>query len=137
LREVVEKHSNWEICGEASDGLEAVSQAGQLNPDILIIDLTMPNLNGFEAGNAIHSAAPKLPMLLFTQHGVGPQLEQEARNAGFKGVVNKGSFDSLLAGIESLLRGGTFFTSNLPSGLDMGCAGRQTDNAQPTEREER
>jgi DNA-binding NarL/FixJ family response regulator len=136
LRHEFEKHSNWELCGEATNGLEAVSQAGELNPDIVILDLTMPNLNGFQAGNAIHSAAPKLPLLLFTQHEVGPQLEQEARNAGFRGVVNKSSFDLLIAGIESLLRGETFFTSDPPSKPDIARAARQTDVAESTKKED-
>jgi two-component system, NarL family, response regulator NreC len=136
LRQALEKHSDWEVCGEASNGLEAVSQAGELNPDVVILDLTMPNLNGFQAGSTIHSAAPKLPLLLFTQHEVGPQLKQEARNSGFKGVVNKGSFDLLIAGIESLLRGETFFTSDPSSRPDFNGAGRQTGTAERTKRED-
>ena len=116
LREELDKHSGWKVCGEASNGLEAVSQTTELNPDIVILDLTMPELNGFQAGRIIHTAVPKLPLLLFTQHEFGPQIEQEARNSGFRGGVNKGSFDLLIAGIESLLRGETFFTSaHLPS----------------------
>jgi DNA-binding NarL/FixJ family response regulator len=96
----------------------------------------MPNLNGFQAGSAIHSAAPKLPLLLFTQHEVGPQLEQEARHAGFQGIVNKGSFDLLIAGIESLLRGETFFTSDPSSRPDFDRAVRQTGTAEPTKRQD-
>ena len=114
LREALEGHSGWKVCGEAANGLEAVSQTTELNPDIVILDLTMPELNGFQAARIIHTAVPKLPLLLFTQHEFGPQIEQEARDSGFHGGVNKGSFDLLIAGIESLLRGETFFTSAPP-----------------------
>lgn len=109
MRETLGKHVNWDVCGEASNGLEAVSRTAELNPDIVILDLTMPNLNGFQAGAAIHRAAPTLPLLLFTQHEFRPQMKKEACNSGFRGIVNKGSFDLPIAGIEALLRGETFF----------------------------
>jgi len=136
LREALEKHPGWEICGEASNGLEAVSQTGELNPDVVVLDLTMPNLNGFQAGHAIHVATPTLPLLLFTQHEFGPQIEQEARNSGFSGGVNKGSYDLLIAGIESLLRGETFFTSGPSSRLDISSTGQPTDVAGSAKRED-
>ena len=59
---------------EASNGLEAVSQRTELNPDLKVSDVTMPDLDGFQAGKAIHMAAATSPMLLFTQHEFGPQL---------------------------------------------------------------
>ncbi len=136
LREALEKHSGWKVCGEASNGLEAVSQTSELNPDIVILDLTMPKLNGFQAGRVIHTAVPKLPLLLFTQHEFGPQIEQDARNSGFHGGVNKGSFDLLIAGIESLLRGETFFTSASSSKPHISSAGQPTDVAKPTTRDD-
>lgn len=131
MREALEKHANWDVCGEASTGREAVSQTAELNPDIVILDLTMPNLNGFQAGSAIHTAAPTLALLLFTQHECGPQLEQEARSSGFRGVVNKGSFDLLIAGIEALLRGETFFPSTPVSMLQTSNGAKPTDVAEP------
>jgi len=109
LRKALEEHSEWEVCGEASNGIEAVAQSAALNPDVVVLDLTMPKMNGFEAASTIHSVAPKLPLLLFTQHTFGTHLEHEARNSGFSGRVTKGSYDSLIAGVESLLRGETFF----------------------------
>jgi len=119
LRTILQEHPGWEICGEASDGLEAVSQTAELDPDLVILDLTMPNLDGFQAARAIHIAAPNLPLLLFTQHDIDAQMEREARDSGFGGAVNKGSSDLLIAGIESLLRGEPFFTSTPTSGLEI------------------
>jgi two-component system nitrate/nitrite response regulator NarL len=115
IRKVIEEHPAWKVCGEASDGLEAVSQTAELTPDLVVLDLTMPNLNGFQAARAIHVAAPKLPLLMYTQHLFDTHLEQEARDAGFSGAVTKGSNDSLTAAIESLLRGETFFPNAVPT----------------------
>jgi DNA-binding NarL/FixJ family response regulator len=115
IRKVIEERADWKICGEASDGLEAVSRAAELAPDLVVLDLTMPNLNGFQAARAIRTAAPKIPLLLYTQHLFDTHLEREAREAGFSGAVTKGSSDSLTAAIESLLRGETYFTNGVPS----------------------
>jgi two-component system nitrate/nitrite response regulator NarL len=118
IRKVIEVHPEWKVCGEASDGLEAVSQTAELTPDLVVLDLTMPKLNGFQAARTIHVAAPKLPLLLYTQHLFDTHLGQEARDSGFSGVVTKGSSDSLTAAIASLLQGGTFFP-NAASALDI------------------
>jgi len=122
LRQTLGENPDWSVCGEASDGLEAVSKAAELLPDIVILDLTMPKLNGLQAGSAIHVAAPKIPLLLFTQHSVNAALENEARKSGFSGGVSKGSLISLIVGIEALLRGETCFPSKLPLAPETGTA---------------
>jgi two-component system, NarL family, response regulator NreC len=111
IKKVIEEHPDWKVCGEAADGLEAVSKAAELTPDLIVLDLTMPNLNGFQAARAIHIAAPNIPILLYTQHLFDAHLEKEARNAGFSGAVTKGSGDALTAAIESLLRGEQHFSN--------------------------
>ena len=136
LREALDKHSGWKVCGEASNGLEAVSQTSALNPDIVILDLTMPGIKRIPSWSyCIHAAVPKLtatPDAL--QHEFASQIEQEARNSGFRGGVNKGSLELLIAGIESLLRGETFFTSATPSKPYISSAGQPMDVAEPTTR---
>ena len=119
LRKALEDHPGWEVCGEASDGLEAVTKTAKLNPDVVILNLSMPKLNGLQAGRTIHAAVPKLPLLLFTQHNFETQIEREARDSVFRGGVTKGSHEVLIAGIESLLRGEIFFTSNPTSALEV------------------
>ena len=91
LRDSLDRHPGWKVCGQASNGLEAVSLAAELNPDLVILDLTMPKLNGFQAARTIQTAAPSLPLLLFTPHLSEPLVEDEARNSGFRACVPKDS----------------------------------------------
>lgn len=83
LRKLLEGHG-CEVCGAAGDGLSAVEKSGTLKPDLVILDLQMPNLNGLEAGRAIHSANPGIPLLLFTLEHIEPALLNLAREAGFR-----------------------------------------------------
>jgi DNA-binding NarL/FixJ family response regulator len=65
LRNLLEGN-DWEVCGEAEDGLAAVEKAAILKPDLVILDFSMPKLNGLQAGHTIHTADPHVPLLLFT-----------------------------------------------------------------------
>jgi DNA-binding NarL/FixJ family response regulator len=109
LRNLIEGNG-WEVCGEAEDGLAAVEQTAILKPDLVILDFRMPNLNGLQAAQMIHTADPRIPLLLFTLEGIAPPLEELARRAGFRGALAKseGIF-ALSQAIEELLQGKTFF----------------------------
>ena len=101
LRNLIEGNG-WEVCGEAEDGLAAVEKTAILKPDLVILDFSMPKLNGLQSGHMIHAADPRIPLLLFTLDGIAPPLEELARRAGFRGALAKGA-------IEELLHGKTFF----------------------------
>ena len=109
LRNLIEGNG-WEVCGEAEDGLAAVEKTAILKPDLVILDFRMPNLNGLQAGQTIHTTDPRIPLLLFTLDGIAPPLEELARRAGFRGALTKseGIF-ALSQAIEELLQGKTFF----------------------------
>ena len=125
LRKLLESHG-CDVCGEAEDGLSVVEKSAILKPDLVILDLTMPNLNGLEAGHAIHAANPGIPLLLFTLEHIGPPLLELARQAGFRGALAKGEgIFALSEAIEVLLRGETFFLSASESSLP---AAAQTDS---------
>jgi two-component system chemotaxis response regulator CheY len=109
LRNLIEGNG-WEVCGEAEDGLAAVERTAVLKPDLVILDFTMPNLNGLQAGQMIHTANPGIPLLLFTLDGIDGPLEGLARGAGFRGALAKGEgIFALSQAIEELLQGKTFF----------------------------
>lgn len=88
LRTCIEKDAEWKVCGDAENGKEAVSKVEKLQPDVVILDLQMPVMNGLEAARQIHAMSPQTAMLMFTIHNT-PQLLQEARAAGIRDVISK------------------------------------------------
>jgi DNA-binding NarL/FixJ family response regulator len=134
LRNLIEGNG-WEVCGEAEDGLAAAQRTAVLKPDLVILDFRMPNLNGLQAGQMIHTANPRIPLLLFTLDGIGRPLEQLAREAGFRGALAKveGIF-ALSQAIEELLQGKTFF---LRASATVSPAHSQNDSKSATEKAEK
>lgn len=112
LRSLLEMNPDWEVCGEAVDGREAVEKVRQLQPDLVILDFSMPVMNGLQAAKEISQQFPQLPLLLFSMF-LSRQLVEEARKLGFRGAVAKSDVSrDLLNGVESLLQDQEFFPSN-------------------------
>ena len=103
LRTCIEENSDWEVCGEAGNGQVAVEKVKQLRPDVVILDLQMPVMNGLEAARRISHVAPETAMMMFTAHESQP-LSEDAHDAGIKGVFSKSErgADHLLASLEDL-----------------------------------
>ena len=101
LRSCLEQNPDWRVCGEAEDGQQAVEKVKELHPDIVIMDLQMPLMDGLAAARQITVAAPKTAMVMFTLHSDG-HLLKAAQAAGIKDVVSKseGSPDHLLAALK-------------------------------------
>jgi DNA-binding NarL/FixJ family response regulator len=79
-----------EVAGEAEGGVEATRQAVESDADLVLMDLSMPDLNGIEAMRRIHESKPELPVVIFTAHA-DPGVEKEAREAGASGFLAKGA----------------------------------------------
>jgi DNA-binding NarL/FixJ family response regulator len=109
LRRLIEEHSNWEVCGEAVNGADAVEKTEALAPDLVVLDLAMPQMNGLQAAREISKADPGLPMLLLTVQQVSSELVLEAQKAGFQGAVSKSTGSEVVLGVETLLQQGSFF----------------------------
>ncbi len=112
LKTLLEGRSGWEVIGEASDGAEAVEKAKDLNPDVMVLDVTMPKMNGLEACRVLRRQAPQLEILFVTQHD-SPQMMREALEAGARGyVVKSNAARDLLAAVEAVSQHRVFTALN-------------------------
>ena len=103
LRSSIEGTTDWTICAEAENGAIAVDRVKALNPDVVILDLSMPVMNGLRAAKCIASIAPRALMIMFTMHTAEP-LVREAKKAGIRQVVSKSDGAAfLLASLSELL----------------------------------
>ena len=102
-----------EMCDEASNGEEAVEKAQQSNPDLIILDITMPVMNGLEAARKIRKFLPNTPIMILTMHK-SKQLMEEAQKIGVRGYVVKAEAgQSLVAAVKALLQSKTFFPAEI------------------------
>jgi CheY-like chemotaxis protein len=103
LRSILTQQGGWTVCGEAVNGLDAVRLASELKPDLIVLDFSMPILDGVQAAREILKYTPAVPIVLFTLH-YSPQLEVEAARAGVRKVIPKGNGASaLIAALEESL----------------------------------
>jgi DNA-binding NarL/FixJ family response regulator len=117
---LLQAHEGWEICGEASDGREAVEKAKQLKPDVVILDVGMPNLNGLAATRQLSRQDPHCKIIVLTITDTD-QIVQEALDAGARGFVLKSdAARDLVSAVEALQRNRMFLT---PRVNDMVLAG--------------
>jgi DNA-binding NarL/FixJ family response regulator len=111
VRLLLESQEEWKVCGEASDGREAIDKANELHPDIVVMDLSMPNMNGFEATREIHVANPHTQILILTLYQF-PELARTAQHAGAQGCVLKSDSNRyLIPAVESLSNFQPFFSA--------------------------
>ena len=113
LRHLLESEKGWEVCGEARDGREAVALAEQLQPDIAVLDITMPGLSGLEATRKIRAASPETEVLVFTMHE-SEELMREVFVAGARGyLIKSDAARYIVAAVEALTRHQPFFSSQV------------------------
>jgi len=104
IRSYFDCETEFEVCGEAVDGLDAVEKFPLLNPDLIILDASMPRMNGLQAARILRSMGGELPIILFTMHAESIS-DSDASAAGITSVVSKmASISELLHCVEGLLR---------------------------------
>ena len=109
LRQFLEEQPGWKVVGEAVTGRQAVELAKQLTPDVAILDLQLPELNGLEATRQLRSAVPSTEVLIFTMHD-SEQLIREVLTAGARGYLLKSDASSYIASaVEALAQHRPFF----------------------------
>jgi DNA-binding NarL/FixJ family response regulator len=120
LAALLQSHEGWEICGDAKDGREAVEKAKLLKPDVVILDVGMPNLNGLAATRQLLQQNPQQKVIVLTITD-SDQVIREALDAGARGFVLKSdAARDLVSAVEALQRNRMFFT---PRVNDMVLAG--------------
>src|ERR1700726_3393875 len=130
VRTLLESHPGWEVCGEAKTGREAVQMAEELRPDIIILDISMPDLNGVEAAKRIRKASSAVEILILSMH-YSEQLIREIVDAGVRGYIVKSDSDrDLVMAVETLAKHKPFFTPHATEvilGKFNGVGGSKTD----------
>ena len=110
LREVLEQHEGWQVCGEAVTGRQAVELAQKLSPNVVVLDLTMPELNGLEVTRQIRKALPSTEVLIFTMHET-EELMRDVLSAGARGYLLKAdAARHIVAAVEALAEHKPYFT---------------------------
>jgi DNA-binding NarL/FixJ family response regulator len=144
LKGLLQEHHGWEICGEALSGREAVDLARQLQPDIAIVDLMMPELNGLETTRQIRKASERTQVLIFTMHH-NESLIHDVLDAGARGYLLKTDAERhIVTAVETLLGRQPYFSAQvsetvlegfLRSGRQGGADGAAVPRLTPRERE--
>ena len=97
LTEIFKREADFEVCGEAADGHEAVSAAQSLSPDLVVLDLAMPIMNGLDAARRLRRLMPSVPLIMYC--GVGDKfVEQQARFIGIAALISKADGPGTLVG---------------------------------------
>lgn len=113
LKDLLEQHVGWQVCAEASNGREAVELALQHRPQVAVIDLSMPELNGLEATRRIRQALPDTEVLIFTMHE-SEELIREVLGAGARGYLLKSdAVRQLSPAVESLSQKNPYFAGRV------------------------
>src|SRR5579863_1758404 len=113
IRALLESHPDWEVCAEAKDGREAIELANRMKPDLILLDVGMPNLNGLEAARQILATNPSAAILILTMHDTD-DVVREVLRAGARGFLLKSDAGrDLVAAVDALQDQRTFFTTRV------------------------
>jgi two-component system, NarL family, nitrate/nitrite response regulator NarL len=108
---MLESRSDLQLCGEAVKGEEAFLKSLEMCPDLIILDVIMPVLDGFKAAKKIREKLPEVPILMLSMHD-GPEMIRMSQSVGARGFINKDQISAVfLKAIDVLLAGGNFFAN--------------------------
>ena len=112
---ILSTYPEWDLCGEADNGQDAIRLAGELRPEVVIMDVSMPGMNGFEATRIIHSVLPEVKVLLLTLHS-STEFVRSAFHSGARGYVLKSDAESeLVRALDVVVGEGTYVSPAIDS----------------------
>lgn len=113
VRALLEAEAGWKVVGEASDGRELIKKVSETKPDIVVIDIGMPHLNGLEAARRLRDSFPEIKILILSMHN-SERIARDVLEAGARGYVTKtDAARDLVLAVEALRRNKTFFTTQV------------------------
>jgi len=134
LRALLESKTGWQVCAEASNGREAVQKAGELQPDVAVLDIGMPLLNGVEATRQIRKVSPGTEILILTMHDSEHMIEG-VLEAGARGYILKDDADrNLLAAVEALRRHKPYLSSRVSAAVSKAVPLTGAESERPSRR---
>jgi two-component system NarL family response regulator len=104
----LDRHDDWRVCDQVCNGREAVERFQQVQPDVIVLDFQMPEMDGLEAARRIVRLSPKTPILMVTTY-LSKQLSEEAKKVGIRGACAKTDINSIVDAVGALLRKETYF----------------------------
>jgi DNA-binding NarL/FixJ family response regulator len=111
IQSILKSSPGWESCGEAGNGIAAIRLASELNPDVIVMDVSMPGLNGLEATRVIHEAQPNIKIVLVTLHD-SVEILRSAFDAGAQGFLLKSEAEhEILRALASVVNGNNIYVS--------------------------
>ena len=135
LRSLLEERLGYECVAEANDGYEAVKKVKEFRPDIVMMDITLPNINGIEATRLIKSEQSDIKVVVLSMHAT-PNYVQQALEAGASGYLHKHSpLEDLSAALEAVSKGRTYLSPILGSADELGVSKNVGNAARLTRRE--
>jgi DNA-binding NarL/FixJ family response regulator len=129
---LLEKQKDWNVCGEASNGRTAVQLTIECAPDLVILDMSIPELNGIEATRQILKNAPRTKILIYTMHET-ERIIVDALNAGVSGIVLKSDAgENMVHAVEQVAKGRRFFTSHVAETVVNACMSKMSGTVDET-----
>jgi DNA-binding NarL/FixJ family response regulator len=111
LRSLLEKNDAFKVIGQASDGLSAVRLAAELSPDLVIMDISLPGLNGIDATRRILEANPRVKVIALSMHKDGRYIAEALKNGAVGYLLKESAFDELTAAIRTVMKGASYLST--------------------------